>query len=164
MTFRLVSWIGTFIITLIVTLVGMLGVLIFGLIVAEVIIFPLALIIAAALAALSAGWAATLLARDGMRTDLWAVLGVTEAVAVIFAVVVLATLALRNLLFGPVFGIGLVSSLILTLSAVIAAGRFRRPITQSQGDIKMTIILLVLAVLSIPLVIWLASLVGLAGA
>jgi hypothetical protein len=155
-------WVSGFVLTLLVTLVVMLFGLTLGLIVAEFIIFPLALILAALAAALSAGWVGTLWARDGTRSRLLSVIGLTELVALILAVLVLV--GLRSLLLGPVFWIGVVSSVILSLSAMGAMGRFREPAGQEHHDLRLTIGLAVAALVSIPLVIWLADLAGLAGA
>ena len=155
-------WVVGFILTLLVTLVVMLFGLTLGLIVAEFITFPLALILAALAAALSAGWVGILWARDGTRTQLVPVIGSTVVVALLLAVIVL--IGLRGLLFGPVFLIGVVSSLILSLSAMVATGRFRVPTDQKNHDLRLTMILLGVALVSVPVVIWLADLAGLAGA
>jgi hypothetical protein len=88
--------------------------------------------------------------------------GVDPRLALILAVLVLV--GLRSLLLGPVFWIGVVSSVILSLSAMGAMGRFREPAGQEHHDLRLTIGLAVAALVSIPLVIWLADLAGLAGA
>ncbi|MCL4302269.1 MAG: hypothetical protein KJ077_41660 [Anaerolineae bacterium] len=150
------AWLGS--------IIGLILVLPLGLIVAEWLIFPLALVIAALLAALGAGWTGTFLARDQTRTNLVPVISLTEAVAVGVALIFLMMVRLGMASFGPLIFPAVIFSLILTLSASAATWRFRHPKQASGGEVKLTVILLVLAVVSVPGVIFLASLFGLAGA
>lgn len=135
-----------------------------GLIVIEWLIFPLGLVIAAVLAALSAGWVGTYLAHDQTWTQLAPVIGVTVAVAVGVALLFLVFVRLGMTGFGPLIIPVVIFSLILALSASIATWRFRRPQQDKRGDVRLTVALLVLAVASVPSVVFLASRLGLAGA
>jgi hypothetical protein len=156
-------WAGTALAALLGAGVGVFFVLPLGLIVVEYVIFPLALGVGAILASLAAGWTGNRLAADRSRTLLMRVVWTTELVALVLAVIFLANAALRLVLLGPVFYPGLFCAIALALTATIATGRFRtRHIPANDG--RLTLWLLVLAVVSVPVVIFLASLAGLAGA
>ena len=150
------AWLGS--------IIGLILVLPLGLIVAEWLIFPLALVIAALLAALSAGWAGTFLARNQTQTYLRPVIGITEVVAIGVALIFLLMVRLGVTGFGPLIVPAVIFSLILSLSASAATWRFRRSKQGTGSEVKLTVALLVLAVVSLPGVVFLASLLGLAGA
>jgi hypothetical protein len=65
--------------------------------------------------------------------------------------------------FGPLIVPAVMFSLILTLSASVAMWRFRHPKQNPGSEVKLTIMLLVLAVVTMPSVVFLASLFELAG-
>ncbi len=92
---------GTLVAAWLGSTIGLFLVLPLGLIVIEWLIFPLALAVAALLAALSAGWAATFLARDQTQTRLLPVIGVTEVAAVGIALLFLIMVKLGVAGFGP---------------------------------------------------------------
>jgi hypothetical protein len=144
--------------------IGLVLVLPLGLIVIEWLILPLALVIAGLLAALSAGWAGIFLARDQSQTRLWPVIGLTEAMAVGVALCFLSLVRWGVADFGPLIVPAIIFSLVLTLTATLATWRFRRSKQSLSSEIKLTVTLLALAVVSVPAVIFLASLFGLAGA
>jgi hypothetical protein len=153
----------TFGAALIGSAVGIFLVLPLGLIASEFVIYPLALFVAALLASVGAGWAANFLSPDDTRTRLLHVAGATVGLAAIIAVVLLAIETFRVALLGPVIYIGVFSALVLALAASVAAWYFR---TQEKGsrDGLITFGLIALAVLIVPVVIFLASLAGLIGA
>jgi hypothetical protein len=155
---------GTLIAAWLGSIIGLVLVLPLGLIVAEWLIFPLALVVAALLAALSAGWAGTFLARDQTQTDLLPVISVTEAVAVGIALIFLLLVRLGVASFGPLIIPIVIFSLILALSASVATWRFRHSEQSLSSEVKRTVLLLVLVVVSVPGIVFLASLFGLAGA
>lgn len=156
--------IGTLIAAWLGSIIGLFLVLPLGLIVVEWLIFPLALAVAALLAALSAGWAGTFLARDQTQTRLLPVIGVTEVVAVGTALIFLMMVRLGAANFGPLIIPAVIFSLILTLTAGAATWRLRAPKQAAGSQVKLTLILLGLALVSVPGVVFLASLLGLAGA
>jgi small-conductance mechanosensitive channel len=164
-----VAVLGTFLLATFGALAGTLLVLPFGLVVVEQIVYPLAAAVGALLAALGAGWAATLLARDGTCTRLLPVVGATEAVALVVAALVLAYLALdvasrpRVLAVTP-FTLGLIGSLLLGTAATVAAWRLRAPRRSLRDDARLTVLLVALALAAVPLMLFLAGLAGLAGA
>jgi hypothetical protein len=150
------AWLGS--------IIGLVLVLPLGLIIAEWLIFPLAGVIAALLAALGAGWAGTFLARDQTQTQLLPAIGVTEAVGIGMTLIFLLMVRLGVASFGPLIVPAVIFSLILTLSAGVATWRFRSLKQSTGSEVKLTVALLVLAVVSVPGVVFLASLFGLAGA
>lgn len=143
---------------------GLLLILPLGLVVVEWVVFPLALAVGALLAALAAGWVGTWLAGNGTRTRLAPVVAITEAVGLGLALIVLGSAALWTVLFGPVIGIAGVASLVLAIAAGTATGVWRRPATAPHGDRAATLILILLAIVGAPIVVFLASLAGLTGA
>ncbi len=152
----LASWVGS--------IIGLFLVLPLGLIAAEWVIFPLGLVIAGLLAALSAGWAGAFLARDQTQTQLWPVIWITETVAIGLALIFILLVRLGAASFGPLIVPILIFSLSLALCAGVATWRFRSPKQDTRSEVKLTVILLVLAVVSVPGVIFIASLFGLTGA
>lgn len=161
---QLLYRLGTFVAAWVGSLIGLVLVLPLGLIVMEWLIFPLALVIAALLAALSAGWAGIYLANDQTQTRLVPVIGVTEVAGIGVALLFLLLVRLGMASFGPLVGPIALFSLVLTLTATMATWRFRAPQQNRGGEVKLTVTLLVLAVVSVPVVVFLASLLGLAGA
>ena len=156
-------WLGTALAALLGSALGVFPIVTLGLVVAEYVIFPLALGVAAIFASLAAGWAGNALDQHTPRTDLLRVAGVTLAAAAVLAVLFLANAALRLVLLGPVFFVGLFATVVLALTATLATARFRSP-RAGSSDARLTVMLLALAVLSVPTVIFLAWLAGLTGA
>lgn len=156
-------WVGTALSALIGGAIGIFFVLPFGLIASEFVIFPLALGVAAILASIGAGWIGNRFAADSTRTQLLAVVGVTESVAALIAVVVLVIEGLRAALLGPLLYLAIFCILALALAATIATWRLRSRETTSK-DRVLTLGLLILAVVSVPVAIFLAWLAGLTGA
>jgi hypothetical protein len=152
----LAAWAGS--------IISLFPVLLLGLVVVEWVIFPLGLVIAGLLAALSAGWAGTLLARDQTQTQLWPVIWITEVAAIGTALIFLLLVRLGAASFGPLIIPILIFSLILALCAGVATWRFRSAKQETKSEVKLTVGLLVLAVVSVPAVIFIASLFGLTGA
>jgi hypothetical protein len=161
---QLLFRLGTLVAAWLGSIIGLVLVLPLGLIVVEWLIFPLALAVAALLAALSAGWTGTLLAQDQSLTRLLPVIGITEVVGIGVAPIFLIMVRLGMASFGPLIVPAVIFSLILTLSASAATWQFRSPKQGTGSEVKLTVMLLVLAVVSVPGVVFLASLFGLAGA
>jgi len=155
--------VGAFAAALAGGLAGMFLFLILGLIVSEYVVVVLALAEAALLASLGGVWAANSLSSGGIRTRLLPVVGATETVAAIMAVVVLAVEALRSALLGPVLYVGIVCALVLALAATLAIGYFRTP-DKGGNDAAFTGWLILAGILLVPAVFLVAWLVGLTGA
>ena len=154
----------TFLVALIGAMSGLFLLLPLGLVVHELVIFPLALAIAALLAAIAANWAGSGLARDETRTRLLPVVGATEGVALVALLVVIANFALRLAIFNRIMIIAVFCGLMLALGATVATWRFRRSKESPSSDGLLTLALLGLAVVAVPVVIFVASLFGLTGA
>ncbi len=148
------------------TFVGML-VLPFGLVVVEVVIFPLTWAIAALFAALGASWAAILLGPDHTSSRILPVVGVSEATAgvvVILFLILPPAVGVSVLALGsPAVVLGAVMVLI-GLSASWAAWHFRRPGRHYGTDALMTLRLVGLAMVVFVGTIYIASLFGMVGA
>lgn len=162
-TRRLAFWVGTALAALFGSAISTFFVLPLGLAVSEFVIFPLALGVAAILASLGAGWAGNWLAPNRTCTQLLRVVGATEVAAAVLAVVVLTNAVLRLVLLGPLLYVGLSCILVLALTATVATWRFRSR-ERASRDGLLTLRLLVLAVVSVPVVVFLAWLAGLTGA
>ena len=157
-------WLGTWLAAWIGSSIGLFLILPLGLIVMEFISFPMALGFAALLAAISASWAGARLATDQTRTQLLAVVGVAEATAVAIALLFLTSTSLRESIQGPWIWIGALCSFMLAFSASVATWRFREPSQGARGQGRLALILLGLAIMLVPIVIWVASRFGLTGA
>ncbi len=125
-------------------LVGLVLVLPLGLLVIEWLILPLALVIAALLAALCAGWVGTYRAKDATQTQLLPVIGITVATAAAIALLFLSLVWVGAAGFGPLILPVMMFSLLLALSAKVATWRYRRPTQDGRGAVKLTVTVLVL--------------------
>ena len=161
---RLRRWIVTFLAALLVSFISLFMLMPLGLGVSFFVVLPLALLLAALLAALTAGWIGTWLATDGTRTRLGPTIVSMEAMAVVLALLFITLVVLRVTIFVPPIRTLVISSLLLGLSASVAAERFRRSAQARDHDVLLTAALLALAVVSVPLAIFFASLFGLTGA
>jgi hypothetical protein len=155
--------VGIFVAALVGGVVGMFVVLPLGLIVSEYVIFVLALVVSAILAALGGGWATNGLMGDGTRTRLLQLVGMTELAAVAVAVILLGVSAFRETMLGSVLNVALICSVLLAVAATVGALRLRSRV-RNDRDGLITFGLIALAVVLVPVVIFVAWLLGLAGA
>lgn len=159
------SWLAIFMAALAGSLVGVFVILPLGLIVAEMVVYPLALSIAGLLAALSATWVDRRLARDAGQARLWPTVGLTEACAsLLIAASIFTASRARMTIWEPVAAPATFSSVVLAITATVAAYHCRGFVQSPQEDKRITIGLVVLAVLAVPTVVIAAALAGLAGA
>ncbi len=157
-------WLAAFLAALIGSVIGLIAILPLSLGVHELVIFPLALAVSALFAALAAGWVGTWLATDGSRTQLMSTVASMEAMAALLAVTFIALLTLQVTFFMPPIRFIAIGSLLLALAASVATVRSRHSAQDSSADVRLTVMLLLVAVVSVPLVIFLASLFGMTGA
>lgn len=157
---RFLRFLAAFSITLIGTTPFAIFLFVLGLVVTESVIYPVAALATAAIAAVIASWVANSLAGDEDRTDIQAAVvrnlawGVLPAVASIF---------LAASLDRSVWLIAIV--LIYTsVTASLLAFRHRTGEASTVGDGALTVGWLVGTVVSVGLVIFVASLFGLTGA
>jgi len=165
---RLFRWLATFMAALAAGIIGVFVVLPFGLVVHELVILPLALLIGALFSALGASWASSLLARDQTRARIVPVL-VAAAIGAALIALILALLyvadATRPANILPPPGVqGLAASLALAFATTLAAGRFRGTQRETASQGRLMAALIVVAVISVPAVIFVAALLGLTGA
>src|SRR5918911_857527 len=132
----------------------------FGLVVAELIIWPLSFLIGAIFAAIGAGWAANLLAPG--RTHLLPVASVSMAIAAVMGAAVLILISnhlptpgrATNVLLGMVF---------IALGASWAAWHFRGPESDLAKDVALTLGLVGLAIVGFLATLFVVDLFGLTG-
>jgi hypothetical protein len=132
-----------------------------GLILIEFLLYPLALGISALLAGLTAVWASNRLVHDGLQASAEAVVLRCEAAAAVLSLILIAVSA-SGRTAGPVVFASSVSAVVLAVVATYGA------ITQrfaAQGNQRRRILLwLLLALMAIPVVIFVAAQLGWAGA
>ncbi|HEX5690147.1 MAG TPA: hypothetical protein VFX76_09100 [Roseiflexaceae bacterium] len=149
-------------------IIGIFAVLTLGLIAHELVILPLALFVGALLSSVGAAWAAGQLSSDGTRTRLLPVVIYAEVGALMAALIIiglyLADAARPANLLPPPGLIGLAVSLALALDVSLAARRFRAAPSEAGQQRRLSLALLALALVSVPLVLVVASLFGLTGA
>jgi hypothetical protein len=157
------AWSLVGILTLIVSLVSSLFLFSLGLILIEFLLYPLALGVVALLTAATAVMLSNRLAADGQHSPAKPVVLVNEGVAVILTIL-LIVVNLTGALDGPVIFIVIPAAVILTITAFMAARRYRSIQSPASGERRQILIWIGLALLAIPLVIFVASLFGWAGA
>ncbi len=156
---------GILIVTLLGVNIGVMLVLPFGLVVAEFVIWPLALVIGALFAAIAAGWAGNLLAPG--RSRFLPIAGVSEVTAAVVAVLLAAIFVLilplfpqNGFIFGsPSFLLGL-GVIFIAMGASWAAWHFRSTERDPARDAAITLGLMVLAILLFVATLLLAGLFG----
>jgi ABC-2 type transport system permease protein len=154
---------GVFVAALLAALAGLLLLLPLGLVVHELVLYPLAFVVTALLAALAAAWTGAL-ARDGTRTRLLPVVGTTIASGIMLAAILVAGFEPIMEIFGRVIVLAVAVAIFLAADATAATALLRKPQSDARGDTQITFALLGIAILAVPVAIFLASLVGLTGA
>lgn len=157
------TWIMVWLPAQLVSLVTCIFLFSLGLILIEFLVYPLALGIAALLVGLTAVWMSNRLIHDNLRTPVNAVVGRCELAAIILSLLLIVTRVASRPIARPIVAISVVS-FILAIVATAAAILLRR-VPEGDPHLRRRVILwLILAFVSIPLVIYIASLFGLAGA
>ena len=162
-TSQSLQWAVVWAATQIVSLLVALFMFVLGLILAEVLLYPLALGVTALAAGLVAFWTANLAVKDGLRSPAGGVVGRTEAAAVVILLVLFGLGLLNALPSPPIFSV-VGASVLLTLAAFAAAMRTRRAGPAAPGEKRNVLIWLAAAAAAVPGLICLGSLFGLAGA
>lgn len=134
-----------------------------GLILIEFLLYPLALAIAALLTGLTAVYASNRLIRDGWQTPVQAVVRWCEGTAVILSILLIMGNMSGSLPTPPIV-VSSISAVILAVVATVSAHQLRQmPLPNPQRP-RRVLVWLLLALLALPVVIFLASLFGWAGA
>jgi hypothetical protein len=164
---RLLVWLAIFTAALASAVIGIFVVLPFGLVVHELVILPLAALVGGLLASAGAIWAGARLMAGPTWPRPLAVVVATESVAAMLALLIVALAAVDAprpaQLLPPPSAIGMAAALALALAASMAALRFREP-RGAGSQARLLVMLLGLAVVSLPATIAVAALLGLTGA
>jgi hypothetical protein len=134
-----------------------------GLILIEFLLYPLALGIGGLLAALLASWLANRLIDDGRYSAPLAITAVTLLLALIWSMALILIDVGRIINLPPIF-YSVSAATVLAISATVTSNRLRRVQEPRPAETRRLLRWLLLSLLAIPLVIYLASLVGWAGA
>lgn len=155
-------WLAVLIVTFIVSVVGSIPVFTIGLIVREVIVYPLTVVVMGLLAALTSSWMSNLLGDEQTHSRLLHVVAATEIVAILLVPLwgVLSYIGL----YGPNIFLLATWGMVISLSAYLAAWRFRSPTYSRRRDIFMSLVLLAAALFIAVVTIAIASRFGLTGA
>ena len=157
------TWLLILISTLFISLISTSLLFTLGLILIEFLLYPLALGIAALLVGLTAVSLSNKLINDGSQTPVEGVVKWCEATAVLLAILLIVGNALGWLIFPPIF-VSSGTAVILALVATFSATQLRQTPSAAQPSTRRIVTWLVIAFLAIPLVIFVASLFGWAGA
>ena len=163
MTKHLFRWLLIWFCTEVVLVVVITLLFAFGLILIELLVYPLALGIGGLLAALLASWLANRLVDDGRYTAPLAVTAVSLLVALIWAIALLLIDVGYIINLPPIF-YSISAATILAVTATVTSNRLRRVQPPRPQETRRLLRWLLLSFLAIPAIIYLASLVGWAGA
>jgi hypothetical protein len=156
-------WLIVLFVTLLVSVVATTFLFTLGLVLIEFLLYPLALGISALLTGLTAVWLTNRFSRDDFQTPVAAVVRWCEGTAVLLALLLILANALGWLPF-PVIYVSSSSAIILALVATYAAAQLRQAAPVEQPATRHIVAWLVIAFLAVPLVLFVASLFGWAGA
>jgi hypothetical protein len=134
-----------------------------GLILIEFLLYPLALGITALLTGLTAVWLSNRLLNDGLQTPVEPVVLRCEGTAVLLALLLILGNAIGWLPNPPIV-VSSGTAVVLALVAAYSAGQLRQATPEAQTPVRRIVTWLVIAFLAVPLVLFVASLFGLAGA
>jgi hypothetical protein len=155
------SFVG--LLTVIVSLVSSTFLFIFGLILLEFLLYPMALGIVALFAALTASWSSNWLVLDEQHTPPRPVVMACEGLAVVLAVLLIILWSAGTLDVPPIF-VSTPTALLLAATAFVVAKSNRSSQPAAAHEKRQTLVWLVVSILAVPLIIFIASLFGWAGA
>ena len=159
----IVTWLIVWLATLLVSLFSLTFLFSLGLILIEYLVFPLALGIGALLAGLTAAGFSNLLVRDDLYTPVEVVVKRCEGMALALVLILIAA-AVFGVLRGPFIVTVVLVAIILSVVATFSALKIRLPGKPDGRRWRKVILWLLIAAAAIPVVIYLASLFGWAGA
>jgi hypothetical protein len=155
------SLVGLF--TLIVSLATITFLFAFGLILIEFLLYPMALAIAALFTALTATWASNWLIKDEQHTPPQPVVLACEGLAAMLAVLLIALWTVGALNMPPIF-VSTPAALILAATALVTTKSYRTVQPATAHEKRQSLIWIAVSILAVPLIIYIASLFGWAGA
>lgn len=154
-------WLVIFVVTLVVCVAGSVPVFVTSLFVHEIISHPLTLLVMGLLAALTSSWMSNLLRGDSTHSRILHIVGATEVIATLL-------ILFRGIFYIPQFGQNILLlamwGAVLSVTAYLAAWRFRSTACNRRRDIIISLVLLALAPTVVVVTIAIASLFGLTGA
>jgi hypothetical protein len=159
----LLIWLLVWILTLVISLVSVTLLFTLGLILIEFLLYPLALGVSALLVSLTAVWTSNQLVRDDLQTPVKAVVVRCEGAAVLLALILIIGYA-GDWLPSPPIVVSSIAATILAIIATYSARQLRQPPITDPYQTRRIVIWLIVALAAVPIVIWLASLFGWAGA
>jgi len=157
------QWFLVFMIGMLISIVSITMLFSIELILNNYLVIPLALGITGLFSALGTVYSGNRLVGDGLRTPYGAIVRYNELTAVVLVVILILVYSLE-LFRGPPIIISSSAGLVLGISSVYFASRLRLPPDSVPKERSQVILWLVIAFLSLPLVILIASFFGLAGA
>jgi hypothetical protein len=159
-TFR---WSLVGLLTVIVSLVSSTFLFAFGLILLEFLLYPMALGIVALFTALTASWSSNWLIADEQHTPPRSVVIACEILAVALVVLLIILRAADALNVPPIF-VSTPAALLLAATALVSSKSNRSSQPATAHERRQTLIWIALSILAVPLIIFIASLFGWAGA
>lgn len=149
--------------TVIVSLASSTFLFAFGLILIEFLLFPMALGIAALFTALTASWSSNWLIADGQHTPPQPVVVACEGLAAALAVLLIILWAAGALNVAPIY-VSTPAALLLAATALVMGKSNRSPQPATGREKRQSLVWIAVSILAVPLIIYIASLFGWAGA
>jgi hypothetical protein len=156
-------WLLILFLTLLVSVVSTTLLFTLGLVLIEFLLYPLALGISALLTGLTAVWLSNKLIHDELQSPVEVVVRWCEGTAVLLSLLLIMGNT-NGWLPNPPILVSSGSAAILALVATYSAGSMRKAISADRTSVRRVVAWLICAFLTIPLVIFVASLFGWAGA
>lgn len=158
-----ISWLLVYFLTQLVTLVVITLLFTLGLILPELILYPMALTVTALLSTVTAVWASNHLSGSSQETSPTDVVVRSVALAVVLSIL-LSVGAPLNWLPSPPIVVSSLAGVIMAVTAVYFTVQLRQPADSFKAGSHRYLLWLAAALLIPPIVIFLASLLGWAGA
>ena len=156
-------WLVVFSVALVVCIVGSAPVFATGLFVHEVVNYPMTIVVMGLLAALTSSWMSNLLSGSVTHSRLLRIVAITEIVAILLVLLRGVWVSYIGL-YSPNIFLLAIWSVVLSVSACLAASYFRSPTYSRRRDIIISLVLLALAPVFVVVTIAIASRFGLTGA
>jgi hypothetical protein len=157
------SWSIVGLLTVIVSLVSTTFLFTFGLILIEFLLYPMALGIAALFTALTASWSSNWLMADEHHTLPQPVVFACVGLAAVLAVL-LIILAAAGALNIPAIFVSTPAALLLSATALVMTKSNRTAQPATVHEKRQSLIWIAVSIVAVPLIIFIASLFGWAGA
>jgi len=157
------KWTLVGLLTVVVSLVSSTFLFAFGLILLEFLLYPMALGIVALFAALTASWSSNWLIADEQHTPPRPVVIACEGLALVLVVLLIILWSAGALDVPPIF-VSTPAALLLAATALVTTKSNRSSQPAAAHEKRQTLIWIAFSILAVPLIIFIASLFGWAGA